>query len=101
MVSFEEIFGLAMHFKHIEDLMLSLRTSFNGVLLVELYFDKEQDNKDNKDKTKTNNGIDIFNDCIIKDNKKRKHNPTKNKKYVANTANLNVDIYDILTEFIN
>lgn len=49
MPSFEDIFGLAMHLKRIEDLKLGLRTNFNGALLVALYFENESEEKEKKD----------------------------------------------------
>ncbi|MDP1696131.1 MAG: DUF4145 domain-containing protein [archaeon] len=50
MPCFEEIFGLAMHLKYIEDLKFNLKTNFNGVLLVALYFENEIEEKEIKDK---------------------------------------------------
>ncbi|MDP3026702.1 MAG: DUF4145 domain-containing protein [Nanoarchaeota archaeon] len=49
MPSFEEIIGLAMQLKHIEDLKLNLKVSFNGALLVALYFENETEEKERKD----------------------------------------------------
>jgi hypothetical protein len=49
MPSFEDIFGLAMHLKYIEDLKLNLKTTFNGALLTALYFESESEEKRRKD----------------------------------------------------
>jgi len=48
MVGFEGIFNFAMQLKRIEDIKLHLRTNFNGILLVALYFEDANEEKKRK-----------------------------------------------------
>ena len=88
MASFEQIFGLAMQLKYIEDLKLNLRTSFNGALLVALLFDDENTEKEKKEKffnrnkeivDKINLEIDKFNSL---QQSKHKYLPAKPLKLI-------------------